>query len=102
MATICPRCRGNGYIKVKESIESPTETIHQCPQCNSQAEIMIDEQRLKSIETQRLTLESVLVKELNGIIKKQNDEIDKLIKQKEFLQSKLREATNGKNQTSSK
>lgn len=63
---------------------------------------MMDEQRLKSIETQRLTLESVLVKELNGIIKKQNDEIDKLIKQKEFLQSKLREATNGKNQTSSK
>jgi len=78
------------------------ETIHQCPQCNSQGEIMMDEQRLKSIETQRLTLESVLVKELNGIIKKQNDEIDKLIKQKEFLQSKLREATNGKNQTSSK
>jgi len=63
---------------------------------------MMDEQRSKSIETQRLTLESVLVKELNGIIKKQNDEIDKLIKQKQFLQSKLREATNGKNQTSSK
>ena len=102
MAKICPRCRGNGYIKVKESIESQMETIHQCPQCNSQGEIMMDEQRLKSIETQRLTLESVLVKELNGIIKKQNDEIDKLIKQKEFLQSKLREATNGKNQTSSK
>ena len=59
---------------------------------------MMDEQRLKSIETQRLTLESVLVKELNGIIKKQNDEIDKLIKQKEFLQSKLREATNGKSE----
>ena len=78
------------------------ETIHQCPQCNSQGEVMMDEQRLKSIETQRLTLESVLVKELNGIIKKQNDEIDKLIKQKEFLQSKLREATNGKNQTSNK
>jgi uncharacterized coiled-coil protein SlyX len=78
------------------------ETIHQCPQCNSQGEIMMDQQRLKSIETQRLTLESVLVKELNGIIKKQNDEIDKLIKQKEFLQSKLREATGGKNQTSSK
>ena len=52
---------------------------------------MMDEQRSKTIETQRLTLESVLVKELNAIIKKQNDEIDKLIKQKEFLQSKLRE-----------
>ena len=78
------------------------ETIHQCPQCNSQGEIMMDQERSKSIETQRLTLESVLVKELNGIIKKQNDEIDKLIKQKQFLQSKLREATNGKNQTSNK
>ena len=63
---------------------------------------MMDQQRSKSIETQRLTLESVLVKELNGIIKKQNDEIDKLLKQKQFLQSKLREATNGKNQTSNK
>ena len=63
---------------------------------------MMDEQRSKSIETQRLTLESVLVKELNGIIKKLNDEVDMLTKQKQFLQSKLREATNGKDQTSSK
>ena len=78
------------------------ETIHQCPQCNSQGEIMMDEQRSKSIETQRLTLESVLVKELNGIIKKLNDEVDMLTKQKQFLQSKLKEATSGKNQTSSK
>ena len=62
----------------------------------------MDQQRSKSIETQRLTLESVLVKELNGIIKKLNDEVDMLTKQKQFLQSKLREATNGKNQTSSK
>ena len=51
----------------------------------------MDEQRSTSIETQRLTLESALVKELNVIIKKQNDEIDMLIKQKEYLQSKLRE-----------
>jgi len=63
---------------------------------------MIDEQRSKTIETQRLTLESVLVKELNGIIKKLNDEVDMLTKQKQFLQSKLREATNGKDQKSSK
>ena len=84
MATICPRCRGNGYIKVKESIENQMETIHQCPQCESQGEIMMDEQRLKSIETQRLTLESVLVKELNGIIKKLNDEVDMLTKQNNF------------------
>jgi uncharacterized coiled-coil protein SlyX len=57
---------------------------------------MMDEQRIKSIETQRLTLESVLVKELNVIIKKQNDEIDALIKQKEYLQSKLREKNHDK------
>ena len=63
---------------------------------------MMDEQRSKSIETHRLTLESVLVKELNGIIKKLNDEVDMLTKQKQFLQSKLREATNGKDQKSSK
>ena len=88
---ICPRCQGNGFIKVKESVENPIDTVQQCTQCDSQGEIMIDEQRSKTIETQRLTLESVLVKELNGIIKKQNDEIDNLIKQKEYLQSKLRE-----------
>ena len=92
--TICPRCRGNGFIKVKKSIENPTEVVQQCTLCNSQGEIMIDEQRSKSIETERLTLESVLVKQLNGIIKKQNDEIDMLIKQKKFLQSKLRERKN--------
>ena len=51
----------------------------------------MDEQRNTSIETQRLNLESALVKELNAIIKKQNDEIDMLIKQKQYLQSKLRE-----------
>ena len=61
----------------------------------SEGEVMMDEQRLKSLETQRLTLESVLVKELNGIIKKLNDEVDMLTKQKEFLQKKLREATDG-------
>ena len=62
---------------------------------------MIDEQRLKSLETQRLTLESVLVKELNGSIKKLNDEVDMLTKQKQFLQSKLREATNGNKKSDS-
>ena len=94
---ICPRCQGNGFIKVKESIENPTEVVQQCTQCNSEGEIMIDEQRSKSIETERLTLESVLVKQLNGIIKKQNDEIDMLIKQKKFLQSKLKEKEKEKN-----
>jgi len=43
------------------------------------------------IKTERLMLESRLVKELNGVIKKLNDEVDMLTKQKVYLQSKLRE-----------
>jgi hypothetical protein len=42
-----------------DSIENPTETIHQCPQCNSQGEIMIDEQRMKSILQKERDLLSV-------------------------------------------
>ena len=67
---------------------------------------MIDKERLETIlnnnhkcySTANLILESKLVKELNGIIKKLNDEVDTLVtkvnaltKQKEYLQSKLRE-----------
>lgn len=44
-----------------------------------------------SPQTERLMLESVLVKQLNGVIKKLNDEVDALTKQKVYLQSKLRE-----------
>ena len=43
------------------------------------------------IDTERLILDSKLVKELNGIIRKLNDEVDMLDKQKNFLQSKLRQ-----------
>lgn len=43
------------------------------------------------MNTERLILDSKLVKELNGIIKKLNDEVDMLTKQKNFLQSKLRQ-----------
>jgi hypothetical protein len=60
---------------------------------------MIDKERLESIlnknntsiNTERLVLDSKLVKELNGIIKKLNDEVDMLTKQKVYLQSKLKE-----------
>ncbi len=59
------------------------EIIQQCPSCNSQGEI--------TMNTKRLILETKLVKELNGVIKKLNDEVDMLTKQKVFLQSKLRQ-----------
>ena len=59
------------------------EIIQQCPSCNSQGEI--------TMNTKRLILETKLVKELNGVIKKLNDEVDMLTKQKVFLQSKLKQ-----------
>ena len=83
--TICPRCHGNGYIKVRESIENPVEIIQQCPSCNSQGEI--------TMSTERLILETKLVKELNQIIKKLNGEID-------VLQSKLKEKEGVKDEKS--
>src|SRR5210317_691130 len=51
-------------------------------------------ERMESIKTERLLLESKLVKELNGVIKKLNDEVDMLTKQKIYLQSKLKEKNN--------
>ncbi len=37
--TICPRCKGNGYFTVKESVENPVDTVVQCPMCNSEGEL---------------------------------------------------------------
>jgi len=36
---ICPRCSGNGFIKVKESIEKPVDIVIQCLMCNSEGEV---------------------------------------------------------------
>jgi hypothetical protein len=66
-----------------DSIENPTETIHQCPQCNSQGEIMIDEPRFKNIQKERDLLSVAHIKKLE-------EEIDMLRKQKIYLQSQLR------------
>ena len=43
------------------------------------------------IFTERLVLESLLVKKLNKVIEKLNEEVDMLTKQKVYLQSKLKE-----------
>ena len=92
---ICQDCKGNGYIK--NLFEEGREwVITDCETCKNQGEIMMDKERLESILnknniTERLILDSKLVKELNGIIKKLHDEVDMLFKQKEYLQSKLRE-----------
>ena len=96
---ICQDCKGNGYIKTLFE-EGREWVITDCKKCKNQGEInMIDKERLesilnkssKSLNTERLILDSKLVKELNGIIKKLNDEVDMLSKQKVYLQSKLKE-----------
>ena len=59
------------------------EIIQQCPSCNSQGEI--------TMSTERLILETKLVRQLNVVIKRLSDEVDMLTKQKVFLQSKLKQ-----------
>ena len=36
---ICPRCRGNGYFMVKESVDNQVDKVVQCPMCNAQGEL---------------------------------------------------------------
>lgn len=64
------------------SIEDQTEVIHQCPMCNSQGEIMIDEQRMKSLEIEKKLLAVSHIKKLEF-------EIENLMKQKAQLQDQL-------------
>ena len=38
---ICPTCRGNGYIRIKDN-EDPTEVnVHQCWECDSEGEFYV-------------------------------------------------------------
>ena len=40
---ICPTCRGNGYIRIKDN-EDPTEVnVHQCWECDSEGEFYVYE-----------------------------------------------------------
>ena len=36
---ICPRCKGNGFFKVKESVSNQVDKVVQCPMCNSEGEV---------------------------------------------------------------
>ena len=83
---ICPRCKGNGYFYVVKEVKWPQkqeDIVVQCPQCDSEGEIeMIDEGRVKTMEAEqrRLTIEH---------IKKLEEEIQRLMKQKAELQDQV-------------
>ena len=36
---ICPRCKGNGFFKIKESVNNQVDEVVQCPMCNSKGEV---------------------------------------------------------------
>lgn len=87
---ICPRCQGNGFIKVMKSVDQPVEVIEQCTLCDSQGEIMIDESRMKSLKVE---------KELLAVshIRRLEKEIDELVKQKAYVQKELEKIKKDKN-----
>ena len=83
---ICPRCKGNGYFYVVKEVKWPQkqeDIVVQCPMCNSEGEIeMMDEARVKTMEAEqrKLTVEH---------IKKLEEEIQRLMKQKAELQDQV-------------
>jgi len=90
---ICPRCRGNGFIKVKESIENPIDVVQQCTMCNSKGELMMDKERLENIYKNHVVNEHAKRTEWMKLktehVKKLEIEIEKLMKQKAVLQDQL-------------
>ena len=36
---ICPRCKGNGFFKVKERVNNQVDEVVQCSMCNSKGEV---------------------------------------------------------------
>ena len=51
---ICPRCKGNGFFKVKESVERQVDKVVQCPMCNSEGEIVEIQKRTIIIDADGL------------------------------------------------
>jgi uncharacterized Zn finger protein (UPF0148 family) len=92
---VCPRCQGNGYIKIKRSVDDQRDGIVQCSMCNSEGAIPVDNvSKLKEInKVQRILYKksSLLNRDL---VKSLINKIRMLQKQKVFLQKKLRESVN--------
>jgi len=74
---------------VKKSIEDLTEVVQQCTQCDSQGEIMIDEQRIKTIFDQERENYKYRNKLTIDHVKTLEKQIEILIKDKAMLQDQL-------------
>ena len=90
---VCPRCQGNGYIRIKRSVDDQRDGIVQCPMCNSEGAIPMELDKVKEQnKIQRILYKksSLLTRDL---VKSLISKIRMLQKQKVFLQKKLRENT---------
>ena len=90
---VCPRCQGNGYIRIKRSVDDQRDGIVQCPMCNSEGAIPMELDKVKEQnKIQRILYKksSLLTRDL---VKSLISKIRMLQKQKVFLQKKLREHT---------
>ena len=67
---------------MKKSIDQLIDIVQQCTQCDSQGEIMIDQDRMKTLKTEQHIL---TVKH----IRKLESEIENLMKQKAMLQDQV-------------
>ena len=93
---ICPRCKGNGYIKVIKEVKWPSkqeEIVVQCTMCNSEGEIedVGPKEEKNSIEIERENFRK------NSILWDQgfwnlSGEMEMLLKQKAYLQHQCRKA----------
>lgn len=95
---ICPRCKGNGYFYVVKEVKWPQKQeniVVQCPQCDSEGEIeVMDEDRMRSMEAEQRRLTIIHIKKLE-------EEIQRLMKQKAQLQDQVDKYTENKNENNS-
>ena len=74
---------------MKESIENPIDIVQQCTMCNSQGELMIDEQRFKSIFDKEREAYRYRDKLSVEHVKKLENTIEQLMRDKAALQDQL-------------
>ena len=74
---------------MKESIDNPIDIVQQCTMCKSEGELMIDEQRIKTIFDQERENYRYRNKLTIDHVKTLEKQIEILIKDKAMLQDQL-------------
>jgi chromosome segregation ATPase len=85
---ICDQCKGNGFVRVPYAL-SLDEQWANCTKCNNQGEIMADD--TKQIDAERKHFRQSAILWDQGFWKL-SEEMEKLLKQKVYLQQQCRKA----------